>query len=113
MKFQKVTLIVATTILVILLIIIGIIMWQQNKKKKYPPIIGRCPDFWEMSENGDCINPHVTPGNELGNTSSDCKKLSRDFMVANKNNPSVIRDKVISCQQSWEGVTWNIPQPRK
>ena len=113
MKFQKVTLIVATTILVVLLIIIGIIMWQQNKNKKYPPIIGRCPDFWTMNANGDCINPHSTPGNELGLVDSDCKKFSSTYMNANKNNPREIKERVRRCQQSWEGVTWNVPQPRK
>lgn len=62
-SFKKTVLYVAVVILIIALVVIGLSISKSVSSAKWPPVIGKCPDFWSYEESsGDCINT-----NNLGN----------------------------------------------
>lgn len=60
MNFQKIVLIIAIVFLIIMLIVIGITLSNAIENADWPPIVGKCPDFWvDLSGNGEaCFNSH-------------------------------------------------------
>jgi hypothetical protein len=56
--FHIIVLSIAIIILIILLTFIGIIMGRQNSTAPFPPTANTCPDFWQVSTDGNtCIIP--------------------------------------------------------
>ena len=57
--FHIIVLSIAVIVLIILLTFIGIIMGRQNSTAPFPPNISTCPDFWQVSTDGNkCIIPN-------------------------------------------------------
>ena len=46
--FNKTVLIVATILLILGLIIIGIFILKSLEEETYPPVVGDCPDYWNV-----------------------------------------------------------------
>ena len=56
MNFQRIVLLVAGVTLIIALLFIAFSLYFLQSKRKYPPVIGECPDYWELDEkNGKPI----------------------------------------------------------
>lgn len=48
----------ALAILVIVLIALGVMMSELQSTTLFPPTQNACPDYWDLSSNGQCIFPH-------------------------------------------------------
>ena len=102
---------ISTILSVILLLgIIAVTMYYTNKKQIYPPILSKCPDFYNLNDSNVCVNSGVWnraalsrgcdymdfSGNEyniqgIGPTSGLCKK----------------KEWASECKVSWDGITNN------
>lgn len=71
LTFQTTVLIIAISILIFTLVVIGYMLKRSYKQQKWPPILGTCPDYWDVSGNM-CI-PNATGINAglTGTTSFD------------------------------------------
>lgn len=107
MNFQQIVLLVAGIFLAIMFIVIIVSYTLLKKETKYPPIVGECPDFWEIGiDNADgkakCFNPH-----QLG--TSNCRN-AMDFNDATYGGIGGNCEKAKwakRCNLSWDGLTNN------
>ena len=53
---KQTIIIIATIILIIYLIIIGLSIYKSQYNNQYPPVIPECPDYWDITEDKNCIN---------------------------------------------------------
>jgi hypothetical protein len=51
LTFQTTVLIIAIVILIFALVLIGYTLNRSYKQQKWPPVIGTCPDYWDVSGN--------------------------------------------------------------
>ena len=47
----------ALIVLIIVLIALGVMMSELKSKTLFPPSQNACPDYWDLSSNGQCIYP--------------------------------------------------------
>lgn len=110
-NFNTLVLQIATIILIILLIIIGMVMYYSSRNAKFPPVVAECPDYWNVTREGNrtiCknllkINPKnisetdtcskIDPVNFTG--PSDEETLCNKFSWAH------------NCGVLWDGITNN------
>ena len=104
MGFQKIVLYVAVVILIISLIFIAISLYSSNNNL-YPPVASKCPDYWNVSGDGDnvscdnikglgdstCHDP-INPGTKFPET-NDVSSFCQKFNWAD------------NCNLTWNGVT--------
>ena len=50
----------ALVILILVLIGLGIMMSELQSSTLFPPTQNSCPDYWDLSSNGQCVFPHAT-----------------------------------------------------
>lgn len=94
-SFNRTVLIITVILVIIALIITGILILKSLREQKFPPIVGDCPDYWDVKKesstnNINCVNKttvntgksnidcNVYPvSNFIGNTPQDviCKKF--------------------------------------
>ena len=93
MSFQKTVLTVAIVLFVILMALIAVMMTSAKQTEVYPPQTGACPDFWQLTQQGSCLNAQ--------NLGKNCKS-PMDFSGMNmKQKYKFAKD----CQISWDGIT--------
>jgi hypothetical protein len=57
-SFQMIVLAIAVLILIIILTFIGITLASSNKSLVFPPVSNTCPDYWQVSSDGNtCMVP--------------------------------------------------------
>ena len=56
MSFQKTVLTVAIVLFIILMLLIAVMMTSAKKTEVFPPQLGGCPDFWQKTQDGKCLN---------------------------------------------------------
>jgi hypothetical protein len=49
----------ALVILILVLIALGIMMSELQSSTLFPPTQNSCPDYWDLSSNGQCVFPHA------------------------------------------------------
>lgn len=103
--FQKY---VVLATIIVLLIWVVVLIWLYRKSKNnttWPPIIGKCPDYWEdnspTSDGSDCSNPL-----RLG---KDTCHGNKDFTVqpyiGSRGNCEKTKW-ANNCQLAWGGLTY-------
>ena len=106
-SFNTIVLEIAIVILIICLIFIGWAIYDSlyGKKVKFPPVVGTCPDYWNVStdkhgkitcNNTLSVGAPTKPNNKCEKFvtttyNTDCKK----YTLAN------------SCGFTWDGITDN------
>tara|TARA_B100000073_G_scaffold342750_1_gene346352 strand:- start:871 stop:1173 length:303 start_codon:yes stop_codon:yes gene_type:complete len=67
-----------------------------NKEKQWPPFISKCPEYWELNNDGtQCVN----------NTNINGITGSSDVPVYNGSNAQELKD--LESFNSWDGITNN------
>lgn len=57
MKFQKLVIFIALGILIVTLIVVFMMLYYSSSEVQFPPVIGKCPDFFVISSDGQsCEN---------------------------------------------------------
>jgi uncharacterized membrane protein len=94
----------ALVILISYLIVIGIAMYSSNKNKKYPPIIPKCPDYWDITNDNICKNTK-----RMG-TCLDSKELTIDLNNSKWKGATGMCSKYQfsnKCNIQWDGISDN------
>lgn len=104
MGFQKIVLIVAGVILLLSLIAIGVAVYKQQFNSKYPPLIGDCPDYWELQTTDDGKNFCVNVKN-LGNCKENMNFNKYPYNGIDGNCRKAQWAK--GCNLTWDGLTNN------
>ena len=97
LNFQILVLIAATVILIMSLIIIGYMMNRNQRNQPWPPIVGKCPDYWDISGNM-CFPPEsgINAGSGLtGTTGINLQDFKKCELYTWATNHKV----------SWDGIT--------
>jgi len=113
-NFQKIILTIAIIILIIVLVSIGISLSRGKlKSTTWPPIVGKCPDFWvDLAGNGaSCYNEK-----NLGtcNLPTGDQQNTMNFNVAPYNTIEGNCSKynwAKNCGVSWDGITYGASNP--
>lgn len=113
MNFQKIVLIIATVLLIFILVIIGSSLSKATTEENWPPIVGKCPDYWiDMSGNGEkCLNSH-----SLGrcNIPSEGNPNTMNFNKSpfTGDNGDCSKYKwARNCNVIWDGITSGVNNP--
>lgn len=104
MNFQRIVLLVAGVTLVIALLFIAFSLYFLQSKRKYPPVIGECPDYWELDEKSGkpiCKNTH-----NLGTCGKSASFMGAQFVGSDSNCKKAKWAR--GCNLTWDGIT-NIP----
>lgn len=101
MIFQNIVLLVAGVLLLLTLVFIGVSFYFLRGNKKFPPVLGKCPDYWELTDRAGvptCVNTHNlgTCGNAM--TFDGPKFVGAD---ADCNKAQWAR----TCDLTWDGIT--------
>ena len=57
LNFQILVLIAATVILIMSLVMIGYMLVRRQESRPWPPIVGKCPDYWDLDPSGNMCSP--------------------------------------------------------
>lgn len=108
---------VAIIILIIALVVIGLSIKNSMSQTKWPPVVGKCPDFWKFDDtSGDCVNVQ-----DLGNADDvECPNFpSADYSNCeryNFSNDNRFSGGAERCEKqkwsnalglNWDGITNN------
>jgi hypothetical protein len=116
--FQRIVIIIAIILLIVCLVFIGITLSKTTDQGQWPPIVGRCPDYWvDSSGNGsNCINVRdlgtcTSGGNGV---SPSGNHIAMNFTVAPYVGNAGTCAKYTwanSCGVTWDGITSGITNP--
>lgn len=116
MNFQQIVLLLAIIILIIMLVVIGVTLSANSKIVNWPPIIGKCPDYWvDLSGNGsECVNSHNLGTCNLPSSSTTGNNNAMNFNQSPFNQPDALCTKynwAKKCNVTWDGITSGITNP--
>lgn len=97
-QFQKRVLTVSIGVLLFTLFIIAILMRKSAKKVDFPPETAKCPDYWTLNQNGECVN---TKG--LGSCTEDINFDTDEYR--GKLGKVAKCNWAKSCGVEWDGIT--------
>jgi len=109
-QFNKIVLFIATTVLIILLILLYIFLSKSLFNNSHPPIISECPDYWDVSFNGEFLSCKNTSSINKGNGNPGCTVIPRDLnsqSISKKETLIELNNWAKSCGIIWDGVTNN------
>ena len=120
-SFNKTVLIVACVLLILGLILIGVFISKNIEKAAYPPVVGDCPDYWDVSYNS--VSKKICSSNSIntGTTGTTITKFGgfelscNYYPVSNFTNAGTSVDDIIcakhnwakECNIHWDGITNN------
>lgn len=101
MGFNKTVLTVATVVFVVMLTVTALLIKNSYRNKMFPAEIPKCPDFWEVMDDGSCKyigkngNPDLTKGTILSTFAN-----KKDNRLTRKQMCDWAKDNV----ELWEGI---------
>ena len=110
-NYNKTVLVVASVLLIFGLVIIGFFITSTQKNYTYPPVIGDCPDYWDVGYDTNkkkiCTNRSINSGL----TSNDCRAYPVAlFSASGTSDNDIICEKnkwAKRCNIHWDGITNN------
>lgn len=116
-SFNKTVLIVACVLLILGLVLIGLFISKNIQKAAYPPIVGDCPDYWNVGfVNGKktCSSNSINTGS-VGNMVSSRTTSCQSYPVSMFTDTALSANDVIckkhkwakECRIHWDGITNN------
>ena len=57
LNFQRIVIIIAIIMLIGAMVFIGYALYRQSSDVAWPPKVPKCPDYWTLDANGNCIKP--------------------------------------------------------
>jgi hypothetical protein len=71
LTFQTTVLIIAISILIFTLVVIGYLLKRSYNQQRWPPVLGTCPDYWDVSGNMCIPNTNGINTGSTGTTAFD------------------------------------------
>ena len=116
-SFNKTVLIVACVLLILGLVLIGVFISKNIEKAAYPPVVGDCPDYWNVGFVGGkktCSSNSINTG-IVGNMVSSPTTACRSYPVSMFTDTALSVDDIIckkhkwakECRIHWDGITNN------
>lgn len=116
-SFFKIVIVVAIVLLIITLTIFGIMMSQSKSGIPFPPVAGKCPDYWPTgSGSGVCYIP-PSYSNNIGTIYSSNSKFAtgtpgiNGMSTVNFADPGWSKSTTAICaQKNWAntyGIQWD------
>jgi hypothetical protein len=56
-NFQRIVIIIAIIMLIGAMVFIGYALYRQSSDVAWPPKMPKCPDYWNLDANGNCVKP--------------------------------------------------------
>ena len=111
-NFNRTVLVVATILLILGLIIIGFFIVTSIQDSEYPPVISDCPDYWDVTYNGnDKVECRSNSINSGITTDSSCNNYPVSlFTASGSTDADIICEKnkwAKKCNIHWDGITNN------
>ena len=88
-----------------------------SRNKKWPPVINKCPDYWELEKNDDDKSSCVPKTNDDGNfinllpvnaNAENCKIIDPYLDIGNnsikKQKKRILSSKCKDCGIVWDGI---------
>jgi hypothetical protein len=112
-NYNKTVLVVASVLLIFGLVIIGFFITSTQKNSTYPPVIGDCPDYWDVGYDTNkkkiCTNRRSI--NSGLASPEDCRAYPVDlFSASGTSDNDIICEKnkwAKRCNIHWDGITNN------
>ncbi len=113
--FQRTVLIIAIILLLVSLIFIGMSLNSAKASSSWPPILTKCPDYWEdVSEKGDGSACTLSTRAISQGLTTTCPSSNVDFTKAPYigNGGSCAKKKWANgCGVTWDGITSGVKDP--
>ena len=114
MNFQKTVMMVALILFIAIMAVVAVLMSNNKKKAVFPPEIGVCPDYWELTNIQ--VNGRDVKGckdvNNVGNASGTIPNTDTGNCSAGINfNDAAYATKKAKCTAAkacgveWDGIT--------
>ena len=110
MIFYKNVFISAILSAILLLVIIGIVMYYTNNKQIYPPVLSKCPDFYNLNDANLCVNSGVWDSNKITSGCDNMDFSGNEYNIQGVGPTSGLCKKkewASECGVSWDGITNN------
>jgi hypothetical protein len=112
-SFNKTVLIVACILLILGLVLIGLFISKNIEKAAYPPVVGDCPDYWDVGYNTS-TNKKTCTSNSI-NIGRVQPPRCRNYAAQNFDANGTSVDDIIcskhrwakECNIHWDGITNN------
>ena len=109
MIFYKNVFISTILSVIIILVIVAIVMYYTKNNQIYPPTLSNCPDYYNIDDNGKCVNN----GTWTLTDATKCDYLDFSLYLYNVQGTGVTsgicKKKMLAngCGISWDGITNN------
>ena len=103
MNFQEIVIYVALVIMIIALIVVFMMLYYSSDKNQFPPIIGKCPDFFVINNTGKCVN-YAGIGNPTYGGGIGIDQQSGALSAVDQCN---LKNELLTNGQTWDGITNN------
>ena len=105
MAFKRTITVAAIILLVVIFVFMIFFMGRQNADVIYPPVVNKCPDYWDYKDDGSntCVNTFGMK-NKSGNEIQD---LTLDNYSEGTVGKCGKRDWSIDNGLTWDGITNN------
>lgn len=110
MIFYKNVLISTILSVILLLAIVAVVMYYTKNKQIYPPILSRCPDFYNLDVNNNCVNSGIWDKTKLTIGCDYMDFSGNDYNIQGTGPTSGLCMKqkwANTCKVSWDGITNN------
>lgn len=106
MAFKRTITFLAIILLVAIFIFMIFFMGRKNADVIYPPVVNKCPDYWDYKEDGNkCMNTFGMKKNI--NDANDISPLNLDDYSQGTVGKCGKRDWSIDNGLTWDGITNN------
>lgn len=104
MNFQEIVIYVALVIMIIALIVVFMMLYYSSDNNQFPPVIGKCPDFF-IIKNSDTTNQEVCYNFAgIGNKSYTRLPQNSPLTATEACN---LKNELSTNRQTWDGITNN------
>ena len=110
LNFQVIVLIIAIVLLILTLIAISSMLRRSKMSQQWPPVVGKCPDFWDIDSTGKMCNPINASINTGGGNTGGMN--TGPLVLENYKNNCALYDWASTNKIVWDGLTSDGVKPK-
>ena len=82
-------------------------LYYSSDKNQFPPIIGKCPDFFVINNSGKCVNYAGIGNPTYGGGQGDSAGIDQQTGALNAHDLCNLKNELLTNSQTWDGITNN------
>lgn len=98
MTFQKTVFMIAVVLFILIMTVVGVLMTKTTAEMEFPPEIGSCPDYWELTDVDGEVCSNVK---ELGTCNESNINFKKEIYKSRKQKCNWAK----GCNIEWDGIT--------